>query len=56
MKVGDDPDSDASKDLRKAIATIISVYRDEGINSYYGETASVITTPSPTPPGRPRHH
>ena len=45
VKVGDDPDSDASKDLRKAIATIISVYRDEGINSYYGETASVINYP-----------
>ena len=45
VKVGDDPDSDASKNLRKAIATIISVYRDEGINSYYGETASVINYP-----------
>ena len=45
VKVGDDPDSDQSKDLRKAIATIISVYRDEGINSYYGETASVINYP-----------
>ena len=45
VKVGDDPDSDASKNLRKAIATIISVYRDEGINSYYGETTSVINYP-----------
>lgn len=45
VKVGDDPDSDASKNLRKAIATILAVYRDEGINSYYGETASVINYP-----------
>lgn len=45
VKVGDDPDSDASKDLRKALATVIAVYRDEGIDSYYGETASVINYP-----------
>ena len=45
VKVGDDPDSDASKDLRKALGTIIAVYRDEGIDSYYGETASVINYP-----------
>lgn len=45
VKVGDDPYSDASKDLRKAILTVISVYRDEGIDSYYGETASVINYP-----------
>ena len=45
VKVGDDPASDASKDLRKALGTIIAVYRDEGIDSYYGETASVINYP-----------
>ena len=45
VRVGDDSDSDASKNLRKAIATVLSVYRDEGINSYYGETASVINYP-----------
>lgn len=45
VKVGSDPASDASKDLRKAIATVISVYRDEGIDSYYGDTASVINYP-----------
>ena len=45
VKVGDDPYSDASKNLRKAILTMISVYRDEGIDSYYGETASVINYP-----------
>lgn len=45
IKVGDDPASDASKDLRKAIATVISAYRNEGIDSYYGDTASVINYP-----------
>ena len=45
VKVGSDPASDASKNLRKAIATVISVYRDEGIDSYYGDTASVINYP-----------
>lgn len=45
VKVGSDPASDASKNLRKAIATVIAVYRDEGIDSYYGDTASVINYP-----------
>lgn len=38
-------DSDASKNLRKAIATIISVYRDVAIDSYYGEFGNVINYP-----------
>ena len=45
VKVGNDPASEQSKDLRKAIATVLSVYRDEGIDSYYGETADVINYP-----------
>ena len=45
MKVGDDPASDASKALRKAFATIFSVYRDVAIDSYYGDRASVINYP-----------
>lgn len=45
VKVGDDPYSDESKNLRKAIATLISVYRDEAIDSYYGPTASIINYP-----------
>ena len=45
VKVGSDPYSDASKNLRKAINTIISVYRDEAIDSYYGNTASIINYP-----------
>ena len=43
--VGDDPGSDASKNLRKAIATVIAVYRDVVIDSYYGDAASVINYP-----------
>lgn len=45
VKVGSDRSSEESKNLRKAIATLIAVYRDEGINSYYGDTASVINYP-----------
>lgn len=45
VKVGDDPASAESKNLRKAIDTVLSVYRDESIDSYYGETASVINYP-----------
>lgn len=43
--VAEDPSSEASKDLRKAIATVLSVYRDVCIDSYYGEAASVINYP-----------
>ncbi|MBQ8975637.1 MAG: ABC transporter substrate-binding protein, partial [Oscillospiraceae bacterium] len=45
VKVGDDPASDQSKALRKAINTVLAVYRDESVNSYYGATASVINYP-----------
>jgi peptide/nickel transport system substrate-binding protein len=45
VKVGDDASSEASKDLRKAIATVISVYRDVVIDSYYGDAADVINYP-----------
>ena len=45
VNVGGDKASDASKDLRKALATLLSVYRDTVINSYYGERASVIQYP-----------
>lgn len=45
VKVGDDANSEESKALRKAFGTIFSVYRDEGINSYYGNTASIINYP-----------
>ena len=45
VKVGNDPASEESRNLRKALATVISAYRDEGIDSYYGNTASIINYP-----------
>ena len=45
MNVGGDGSSEASKNLRKAFGTILSVYRDVAIDSYYGELASVINYP-----------
>ncbi|MBR2540051.1 MAG: ABC transporter substrate-binding protein [Mogibacterium sp.] len=45
VNVGGDPASDASKSLRKAFATVFSRYRDVTVDSYYGETASVINYP-----------
>ena len=45
VRVGNDSGSDESKALRKAFATIFSVYRDVAIDSYYGDTASVINYP-----------
>lgn len=45
VKVGGEKDSDASKALRKAFATMFAVYRDTAIDSYYGELATVINYP-----------
>ncbi len=45
VKVGLDSASDESKDLRKAFATILAVYRELSIDSYYGERASIINYP-----------
>lgn len=45
ISVGGDGSSEASKDLRKALATVIAVYRDVTIDSYYGEAAEVINYP-----------
>ncbi|MBE6621655.1 MAG: ABC transporter substrate-binding protein [Ruminococcaceae bacterium] len=45
VKVGTEKDSDASKSLRKAFATLFSVYRQTVIDSYYGDRASVINYP-----------
>ena len=45
VSVGNEPGSDASKALRKAFATIFSVYREVAIDSYYGDRASVINYP-----------
>lgn len=44
VKIGE-PGSDASKALRKALATVFAVYRDVSVDTYYGERASVINYP-----------
>ena len=45
VNVGGEAGSEASKNLRKAFATLFSVYRDVAVDSYYGERASVINYP-----------
>lgn len=45
VNVGGKPDSAESKALRKALATVLSVYRDVAVDSYYGDAASVINYP-----------
>ena len=45
VNVGGEPGSDASKNLRKGLATVFAAYRDVAIDSYYGEAASVINYP-----------
>jgi len=45
VNVGGDPSSEASKNLRKALATLIAQYRYLSIDSYYGERASIINYP-----------
>ena len=45
VNVGGELDSEASKNLRKGLATMIAVYRSLSIDSYYGERASIINYP-----------
>lgn len=45
MNVGGQPGSEESKNLRKAFATILAVYRDTAFDSYYGDAAAVINYP-----------
>lgn len=45
MNVAGDPSSEASKDLRKAFATLYAAYREPAINAYYGDRASIINYP-----------
>ena len=45
VSVGGESGSEESKDLRKALMTMFSVYRDTVINSYYGDRATVIQYP-----------
>ena len=45
VKVGEDIASEASKNLRKGLMTVMSVYRDSSVASYYRELAAVIQYP-----------
>lgn len=45
VNVNGDIDSDASKNLRKAIATILAIHRYADIENYYGDAAEVIEYP-----------
>ena len=45
VSVGGEPGSQASKNLRKGLATVIAAYRDVAVNSYYGSAAKVIEYP-----------
>jgi peptide/nickel transport system substrate-binding protein len=45
VNVAGESASDASKNLRKGLATVLAAYRDLTVDSYYGERASVINYP-----------
>lgn len=45
VNVAGEPGSEASKNLRKALCTVIAVYRDVAVDSYYGTYANVIEYP-----------
>lgn len=45
VNVGGKIDSDESKALRKALATVFCAYREVTVSSYYGDTAEVINYP-----------
>ena len=45
VNINGEPGSDASKALRKGFMTLLAVYRDTVINSYYGDRAAVIQYP-----------
>jgi peptide/nickel transport system substrate-binding protein len=45
VSVNNERESEPSKNLRKALATVLAVYRDLANNSYFGETASTIQYP-----------
>ena len=45
VNVGGKASSDESKALRKALATVLAVYRSVAFDSYYGDAASVIQYP-----------
>ena len=45
VNVAGEPGSEASKNLRKGLATVLAVYRDAAYDSYYGDAAAVINYP-----------
>ncbi|MCL2707505.1 MAG: ABC transporter substrate-binding protein [Defluviitaleaceae bacterium] len=45
INVGGEPASDASKNLRRALATVMAAARETAVNSYYQDTAFVIDYP-----------
>ena len=45
VNIDGNPGSDESKALRKGFMTVLAVYRDTVINSYYGDRAAVIQYP-----------
>lgn len=45
VNVAGESGSEDSKNLRKALCTVIAVYRDVAVDSYYGEYANVIQYP-----------
>lgn len=45
LRVNEDSDSKESVALRKAFATLFSVYRDEVVSTYFGNNASVVNYP-----------
>jgi len=45
VNVGGDADSDASKALRRGLATLLAVYREPVVYAYYGDRASIIQYP-----------
>ena len=45
VNVGGEAGSEESKNLRKGYATVLAVYRDVAIDSYYGDAADVINYP-----------
>lgn len=47
VKVGSRADSEASKNLRRALATVLAVFREDALEEYFGEAGSVIEYPAP---------
>ena len=45
VKIGDDKASAESKALRRALATLLAVYREPVVYAYYGDRASIIQYP-----------